>query len=81
MPGQAYDRINPDSPMKKNVGSYDAAVRFVGGCGLLMMLNHNFGMWTLVGVIPILSAALGFCPAYWCLHIDTATCDREPGEK
>jgi len=67
--------------MKKNVGSYDAAVRFVAGCGLLMMLNHHIGLWALVGIVPIATAAIGFCPAYWCLHLDTAACDRDPVAK
>lgn len=67
--------------MKKNVGSYDAAVRFVGGCGLLILFNHHYGWWTLIGAIPIITATIGFCPAYWCLGIDTAGCDRDPAEK
>lgn len=63
--------------MNKNIGSYDAAIRFVGGCGLLMAYNHGLGEWCLLGFVPILTAALGFCPAYWLLHLDTASCDRE----
>jgi hypothetical protein len=62
--------------MKKNLGSYDAAVRFVAGCGLLVAVNHGYGLWGLIGLAPIFSAALGFCPVYWALGIDTTACDK-----
>jgi hypothetical protein len=62
--------------MKRNVGSYDAAVRFVAGCALLAAVNHGYGWWGLIGLAPILNAATGFCPVYWLLHLDTAGCDR-----
>jgi len=61
--------------MKKNVGSYDAAVRFVLGCGMFATVNHHLGWWGLAGVIPILTAAIGFCPAYRIFHVDTTACD------
>lgn len=62
--------------MKKNVGSYDAAVRFILGCGLLATVNHGYGLWGLIGITGILSAAAGFCPVYWLLHLDTTACDK-----
>jgi hypothetical protein len=62
--------------MKKNVGSYDGAVRFVAGCGLLMLGNHGFGWWGLLGLIPILSTVTGTCFVYAVLGIDTTACDR-----
>ena len=63
--------------MKTNVGSYDAAVRFVAGCLLLMLGNHSLGWWGLLGLAPILSACIGFCPIYALLHIDTTACDHD----
>jgi len=61
--------------MKKNVGSYDAAVRFVVGCGLLVMFNHNYGSWCLLGLVPIVTATIGFCPAYRLFRFETTSCD------
>ncbi|HWA87700.1 MAG TPA: DUF2892 domain-containing protein [Opitutus sp.] len=62
--------------MKRNVGSYDAAVRFIAGCGLIVTVNHGYGWWGLIGLAPILSAATGFCPVYWLFHLDTTGCDK-----
>jgi hypothetical protein len=58
--------------MKTNVGSYDAAVRFLLGCGILFFSVNGLGWWALLGFVPILSAACGFCPLYWLLRLDTA---------
>jgi len=57
--------------MKTNVGSYDAGVRFVIGCGVLFMSVNGWGWWALLGLIPIGTGACGFCPFYRLLHIDT----------
>ena len=59
------------SPMKTNVGSYDAGVRFVLGCGVLWMSVNGWGWWALPGLIPIATAACGFCPLYRLIHVDT----------
>lgn len=63
--------------MKTNVGSYDAAVRFVAGCALLMLGNHYIGWWGLLGLIPIINATTGFCLVYAALGISTTACDQE----
>ena len=58
--------------MKTNVGSYDAGARFLVGCGLLFMSVNGLGWWALFGIVPILTAALSFCPLYWICGLDTA---------
>ena len=58
--------------MKTNVGSYDAGVRFILGCVILFLSVNGFGWWGLLGLIPIVSAACGFCALYWLFGIDTA---------
>ena len=63
---------SPNPPMKKNVGSYDAGVRFLAGCGILFMSVNGLGWWALLGLVPLLSAACAFCPVYWLLGVDTA---------
>lgn len=62
--------------MKTNVGSFDAAVRFVAGCGLLLLGNHGLGWWGLIGFVPILTAICAFCPAYALLSVSTTAWDR-----
>lgn len=69
----AYDPGNERQTMKANVGSYDAGVRFLLGCGILFMTVNGWGWWGLLGFVPILSGACGFCPLYWLFRLDTAT--------
>lgn len=58
--------------MKANVGSYDAGIRFLLGCGILFTSVNGAGWWGLLGFVPILSGACGFCPMYWIFGVDTA---------
>lgn len=68
--------FNPVSPMKSNVGSYDAAVRFIGGLVMIGIGAHFSNWWGLLGLAPIASAAFAFCPLYLPLRIDTTFTDR-----
>ena len=63
--------------MKKNVGSYDAAVRFLVGCAVLYLGVNGLGWWALLGFLPVLSAIAGFCPLYWLFGLDTASWETE----
>jgi len=60
---------------KPNVGSYDVAVRFVMGCLLLILANHSYGWWGVLGAILVLSAIFRFCLVYSIFHINTTACD------
>lgn len=68
--------VNPDPPMKSNVGSYDAAVRFTLGCVILGVGAHHDNWWGLVGLVPLATAIAAFCPLYVPLHVDTTFTDR-----
>lgn len=59
--------------MKTNIGSFDAAARFLLGWGFLFMGLHGLGWWALLGLWPLLTSALGFCPLYLPLHLNSAT--------
>ena len=37
------------------------------------MAGHGFGWWALLGLWPMLTCALGFCPLYVFFHLNTAT--------
>jgi len=53
--------------MKPNVGALDRIIRVVIGLGLLSLLfvlEGNARWWGLIGVVPLLTAAVGWCPAY-----------------
>lgn len=60
--------------MKANVGSADRIVRIVIGLALLSLLfilpapQKYLG---LIGIVPILTAVINFCPLYSLLGINT----------
>jgi hypothetical protein len=60
--------------MEKNVGSADKIVRVIIGLGLLSMLFWVQGdakWWGLIGILPLFTAAIGWCPAYVPFGIKT----------
>jgi len=63
--------------MKRNVGTLDRILRIVVGLGLLSMLFIGpKTLWGLVGLVPLGSALIGFCPLYRMLGLCT---DRREG--
>lgn len=54
--------------MKKNAGTIDRGARVVAGILMLVLLPEP---WKYVGAVPILTGALGFCPLYTLLGINT----------
>ncbi len=60
--------------MKKNVGSVDKVIRVIAGLAilsLLFILEGSARWWGLIGLGPIATAALGYCPPYQLLGIST----------
>ena len=58
--------------MKPNVGSVDRALRVVAGLALISLVF--FGPqtnWGWIGLVPLLTAGIGYCPAYTLLGIRT----------
>ena len=62
--------------MKANVGSYDAAVRFTVGCAVLWLGIHFESWWGLLGLAPLITSIVCFCPLYLPFHFDTTSTDR-----
>jgi hypothetical protein len=58
--------------MKSNVGGIDRTLRFIAGLAILGA-GVYFKSWLgLIGIVPILTASLRFCPAY--LPFGLSTC-------
>jgi hypothetical protein len=54
--------------MQTNVGGIDRILRAVIGLALIALtLAGTIGVWGWIGVVPLLTAALGFCPLYTML--------------
>ncbi len=60
--------------MNANVGGADKVVRIVVGIALLSMLAWAEGNWRwagLIGLVPLGTALLGWCPLYTLFGIST----------
>jgi hypothetical protein len=58
--------------MKTNVGTFDRSIRVVLGLALLFLYATGaIGAWGLIGLIPLATGMLGFCPLYRVLGIRT----------
>lgn len=53
--------------MTKNVGGIDRLLRLIVGLGLIafaLFSGHEYAAWGWVGVVPLGTALIGWCPAY-----------------
>ncbi len=58
--------------MKKNVGTVDRALRIILGLGLLSLtVVGPQTLWGLIGIVPLMTGALSFCPLYPILGLNT----------
>ena len=58
--------------MTRNIGSIDRALRIGGGVVLLALgVFGPLGWWGAIGLLPIATALIGWCPAYPLLGINT----------
>ncbi len=58
--------------MKTNVGSMDRIIRIVVGLALIgLTLTGNIGVWGWLGVVALATGAIGWCPPYAILGINT----------
>jgi hypothetical protein len=65
--------------MVKNVGGADKVLRIVVGLALLSLifiLQGDARWWGLIGLVPLGTALIGWCPAYAPFGINTAK--KEP---
>ncbi|MFQ6370454.1 DUF2892 domain-containing protein [Shewanella sp. YIC-542] len=57
--------------MQCNVGKTDKIIRLIIGLGIMLAGYYYQSWWGIIGVIPLLTAALGWCPLYVPLGIST----------
>ncbi len=54
--------------MKANVGGFDRIARILVGLVLIALtLTGTLGVWGWIGIVPLATGALGFCPLYTVL--------------
>ena len=65
--------------MKSNLGTLDRVIRVFIGVALISGAdNGRLGLWAWIGVLPIITAMISFCPVYSIFGI--ATCKVAPAE-
>lgn len=58
--------------MKSNVGGIDRLLRIVAGLVLIALVaTGTVGPWGWIGVVPLLTGLIGFCPLYPLLGVST----------
>jgi hypothetical protein len=60
--------------MINNIGTIDRIVRIIAGIALLgffVLSDHPTHWLGLIGVVPLLTAAAGHCPAYRLIGVST----------
>ncbi|MCS7100258.1 MAG: DUF2892 domain-containing protein [Burkholderiaceae bacterium] len=58
--------------MKVNVGGVDRTIRIVVGLVLIALaVMGQIGLWGWIGVVPVLTGLIGYCPAYSLFGMST----------
>ena len=58
--------------MCTNIGGMERMLRVIAGIAILYMgPGLGLGMWSLIGIIPILTGSTGWCPLYIPFGIST----------
>lgn len=63
--------------MKCNVGKTDRVIRVIVGAAMIAAGLYYQSWIGAIGLIPLLTAALGWCPLY--LPLSISTCKKEAG--
>jgi hypothetical protein len=64
--------------IKPNLGGIDRAIRILAGAALLALVF--FGPqtpWGYLGLVPLLTGLIGFCPAYCPLGLSTCRVPKQ----
>ncbi len=57
--------------MKKNVGSADKIIRIILGVLIIVFGIYNQSWWGLVGIVPLFTAFISWCPVYSLIGVST----------
>ncbi|MBI5430640.1 MAG: DUF2892 domain-containing protein [Nitrosomonadales bacterium] len=60
--------------MKMNEGMLDRALRVIAGLVLVTLAaTGTIGVWGWIGLLPLVTGAVGFCPAYAIFGMNTCS--------
>jgi hypothetical protein len=59
--------------MNKNIGNTDKVIRYILGAAIIIAGIYFKSWWGVIGIIPIATAAISWCPLYLPLGIKTCS--------
>ncbi len=63
--------------MKRNVGGIDRILRVVVGIVLIALAaTGTLGVWAYIGILPLVTGVIGWCPAYLPFGIKTCAAEK-----
>ncbi|APR04875.1 DUF2892 domain-containing protein [Thauera chlorobenzoica] len=63
--------------MKTNVGGIDKIVRIVIGIALIAWALFGGPVWAWIGVLPLATGLMGWCPAYGLFGMSTCPLQKK----
>ncbi len=63
--------------MKQNVGGIDRILRLVVGLALIAWGVVAQNWWGAIGIIPLFTAAIGWCPLYPLIGLSTCKTEKD----
>lgn len=63
--------------MKSNVGGVDKVVRILAGIALIAWALMGGPVWAWIGVVPLATGLLGWCPAYTLFGMNTCPLSKK----
>lgn len=67
--------------MKFNVGILDRSIRFIVAVVIIGAGLYYQSWWGAIGLIPLLTGFIGWCPTYTIFNIDTGAKSPESAER
>jgi hypothetical protein len=68
-----------ESEMTKNIGTPDKWIRIIVGLFLISLIFWGpETLWGLIGLIPIVTVFINFCPIYGLLGLSTNKAKQKP---
>ncbi len=64
--------------MKKNVGGIDKTIRIIIGLAIIGAGVYFQSWWGAVGLVPLLTALIGWCPPYALFGFSSCKVDKKP---
>ena len=63
--------------MKLNVGGIDRVIRIAAGLGLVGWAAMGGPLWAWIGVVPLATGAIGWCPPYAIFGFNTCSVKKQ----